>query len=294
MFGKIIKGVAGSYNVVTADGTVFLCKARGLFRKNGITPLVGNNTEFEVTDEKENEGNIIRILDRKNELIRPACANVDQVLVVFAAADPEPNFNLLDRFLIMMKKQGVDSVICFNKKDIAESGKLESIAKNYEAGGFLVIYTSVLKGEGREKIEEVLKGRTTILAGPSGVGKSSMMNMLSPDAGMEVGVLSEKIKRGKQTTRHTELIALGDDTYLCDSPGFSSIYLTDIDAKDLKNYFPEFNPYSDKCRFLTCSHINEPDCAVKEALAAGSISKMRYENYCLLYNELKSRKRGLK
>ena len=291
MFGKIIKGVAGSYNVVTADGTVFLCKARGLFRKNGITPLVGDNTEFEVTDEKENEGNIIRILDRKNELIRPACANVDQVLVVFAAADPEPNFNLLDRFLIMMKKQGVDSVICFNKKDIAESGKLESIAKNYEAGGFLVIYTSVLKGEGREKIEEVLKGRTTILAGPSGVGKSSMMNMLSPDAGMEVGVLSEKIKRGKQTTRHTELFRIRENTFLLDTPGFSVLELPDFPEEELKEYFPEFTPFSGACRFLGCVHIGERDCGVKRAVADGQIREERYQSYRQIYEEMHDRRK---
>ena len=290
MLGKIIKGVAGSYTVTAGDGVRYVCKARGVFRKNGITPKVGDNTEFEITDEKAGEGNIIRILPRKNELIRPACANVDQVLVVFAAADPEPNFNLLDRFLIMMKKQGVDSVICFNKKDIVDSDKLEIIAKNYEASGFSVIYTSVLKEEGRDIIEEKLKGKTTILAGPSGVGKSSMMNMLLPSAGMEVGALSEKIKRGKQTTRHTELIEINKDTFLCDSPGFSSIYLTDIDFKELKYYFPEFDKYSENCRFLSCSHINEPDCAVKEALESGKISRMRYENYCLLYDELKNRK----
>ncbi|MBO4781219.1 MAG: ribosome small subunit-dependent GTPase A [Lachnospiraceae bacterium] len=290
MVGKIIKGVAGTYTVVGEDNRRYECKARGIFRKNGITPLVGDNAEFEITHEAESEGNILKILKRKNELIRPACANVDQVLVVFAAADPEPNFNLLDRFLIMMKKQGVDTVICFNKKDIAGSEKLELIAHNYEASGLSIVYTSVLHGEGKERIEEILKGKTTILAGPSGVGKSSMMNMLSEATLMEVGELSEKIKRGKQTTRHTELIEIGEDTFLCDSPGFSSIYLTDIEAKDLKDYYPEFEKYAGECRFLTCNHISEPDCAVKNAVEQGAISKGRYENYCLLYNELKAKK----
>ncbi|MCR4624879.1 MAG: ribosome small subunit-dependent GTPase A [Lachnospiraceae bacterium] len=290
MVGKIIKGVAGTYTVVGEDNHRYECKARGIFRKNGITPLVGDNAEFEITHEAESEGNILKILKRKNELIRPACANVDQVLVVFAAADPEPNFNLLDRFLIMMKKQGVDTVICFNKKDIAGSAKLELIARNYEASGLSLVYTSVLYKEGKERIEEILKGKTTILAGPSGVGKSSMMNMLSEAALMEVGELSEKIKRGKQTTRHTELIELGQDTFLCDSPGFSSIYLTGIEAKELKDYYPEFEKYAGECRFLTCNHISEPDCAVKNAVEQGIISRGRYDNYCLLYNELKSKK----
>jgi len=291
MTGRIVKGVAGTYTVVSKGDESFLCKAKGIFRKNGVTPLVGDMVEFDVTDAAEKEGNILSIMARKNELIRPACANVDQVLLVFAAADPEPNFNLLDRFLIMMRKQSVDTILCFNKKDIVKNDKLELIAENYEASGSKVLFCSVLKKEGTEDIRKLLYGKTTILAGPSGVGKSSMMNLLFPEAGMEVGELSEKIKRGKQTTRHTELINIADNTYLCDSPGFSSLYLEGMDAKELKDYYPEFKKYSEKCRFLSCNHMSEPDCAVKEALAQGRISRKRYENYCLLYNELKSRQR---
>ncbi len=287
MIGKIIKGVAGLYTVIAEGDKTFECKAKGVFRKNGISPLVGDDVEFEVTDPLENEGNILKILKRRNELIRPACANIDQVLIVFAAADPEPNYNLLDRFLVLMMKQSVSAVVCFNKKDIVNDEKLSVIAGNYEASGVKVIFTSVLYGEGAEEIKKILKGKTTILAGPSGVGKSSMMNMLFPDAGMEIGELSRKIKRGKQTTRHTELVRIDDDTYLCDSPGFSSIYLNDIEFKDLKSFFPEFAAYSQDCRFLSCNHINEPDCAVKQAVSDGKISKSRYGNYCLLYDELK-------
>ena len=288
MVGKIVKGVAGDYTVVAENGKKFVCRAKGIFRKNKISPLIGDNVEFEALNDEE--GNIIKILERKNSLIRPACANVDQVMVVFAAASPEPNLNLLDRFLIMMQKQSVSAVLCFNKKDIADNERLRSLAENYEASGMKIVFASILKSEGIEEIRELLKGRTTILAGPSGVGKSSMVNILAPNEIMEVGDLSEKIARGKQTTRHTELVEIGTDTFLCDSPGFSSLYLEDIDYRDLKNFYPEFDEYSGGCRFLTCNHINEPDCAVKAAVQEGKIGASRYENYCLLFNELKQKK----
>ena len=288
MVGKIVKGVAGDYTVVAENGQKFVCRAKGIFRKNKISPLIGDNVEFEALNDEK--GNIIKILERKNSLIRPACANVDQVMVVFAAASPEPNLNLLDRFLIMMQKQSVSAVLCFNKKDIADNERLRSLAENYEASGMKIVFASILKSEGIEEIRELLKGRTTILAGPSGVGKSSMVNILAPNEIMEVGDLSEKIARGKQTTRHTELVEIGTDTFLCDSPGFSSLYLEDIDYRDLKNFYPEFDEYSGGCRFLTCNHINEPDCAVKAAVQEGKIGASRYENYCLLFNELKQKK----
>ena len=288
MIGKIVKGVAGDYTVAAGDDRRYICRAKGIFRKNKISPLIGDNVEFETLNDEE--GNIIKILERKNQLIRPACANVDQVMVVFAAASPEPNLNLLDRFLIMMQKQSVSAVLCFNKKDIAGNDRLESLAQNYEASGMRIVFTSIRNEEGIEEIKEILEGKTTILAGPSGVGKSSMMNLLAPFEIMEVGSLSERIGRGKQTTRHTELVEIGSDTYLCDSPGFSSLYLEDIDYRDLKGYYPEFYEFSKDCRFLTCNHINEPDCAVKAAVSKGLIGMSRYENYCLLFNELKSKK----
>ena len=289
MLGKIVKGVGGLYTVVCSDNKTYFCKVKGIFRKKGITPLIGDNVEFEALS--DDEGNILTIQDRKNTLIRPACANIDQVLIVFAAVSPEPNLNLLDRFLIMMQKQSVSSVLCFNKTDIADNDRLKLLAENYEASGVRILFISVKNGEGIDDIRSVLKGRTTILAGPSGVGKSSLMNMIAPHSNMEVGELSERIGRGKQTTRHTELIEIDRDTFLCDSPGFSSIYLEGIDHKDLRFYVPEFEEYSAGCRFLSCTHMNEPDCAVKSAVAAGAISKTRYENYVSLYNELKKNNR---
>jgi len=287
MKGRIVKGIAGFYYIKTSEGLIYECKAKGVFRKEKLTPLVGDYAEFEVINEEKKTGNVIDISERKNALIRPASANVDQALVVFAAAEPEPNLNLLDRFLIMMKKQDIPTVVCFNKIDIANDKELQLLIKNYEKCGVRVLCTSILMDEGIESIREVLKGKTTILAGPSGVGKSSMMNRLAPNANMEIGALSEKIKRGKQTTRHTELIEIDRDTYLCDSPGFGSMYIMDIEYKDLKDYFSEFDEYAGECRFLSCMHINEPDCGVKNALKDGKISSSRYENYCLLYNELK-------
>lgn len=285
MTGKIIKGVAGDYTVISETGVKYICRAKGIFRKNGITPLIGDNVEIEILSPEE--GNILKILERKNSLIRPACANIDQVLVVFAAASPEPNLSLLDRFLIMMEKQSVKAVLCFNKTDIAKDERLKLLAENYAASGMRVLFASVLKGEGIEEIREVLRGKTTILAGPSGVGKSSLMNRLFPEGRFEVGALSERIGRGKQTTRHTELVETEKDTYLCDSPGFSSIYIEGIDYRNLKDYFPEFENLKSECRFLTCNHIDEPDCAVKEAVKNGLLSRNRYESYCILFNELK-------
>lgn len=291
MQGKIIKGIAGFYYVHVIGAGVYECKAKGIFRKEKIKPLVGDNVEIDVISEEEKTGNISRILERKNELIRPAVANIDQAMVIFAAAKPKPNFNLLDRFLIMMEQQQVDTVICFNKKDLATEEELQKLEETYQKCGYHILFTSAKKEEGLEEVKKVLEAKTTTVAGPSGVGKSSLINLLQPEIEMETGNISEKIERGKHTTRHSQLIHIKDNTYIMDTPGFSSLYLMGFEKEELKEYFKEFKEYEPECRFLGCSHIHEPDCGVKQALEEGKISRIRYENYVAMYEELKNVKK---
>ena len=291
MQGKIIKGIAGFYYVYAEDGNTYECRAKGIFRKDKFKPLVGDNVDIAVLDEKELEGSVTEIHKRKNSLIRPAVANVDQALVIFAMDNPKPNFMLLDRFLIMMEREDVPAVICFNKKDLATEEELEFLCETYQSCGYQVILSSALKGEGLGEIEEVLQGKTTVVAGPSGVGKSSLTNRIQPEADMETGDISRKIERGKHTTRHSQLFFVDKDTYMMDTPGFSSMFTPDIEANELKDYFPEFAQYEDDCKFLGCVHIGEKVCGVKDAVAEGKISKSRYDNYRLMYEELKQKRR---
>jgi ribosome biogenesis GTPase len=244
-----------------------------------------------VLDEAEKKGNIEEILPRKNELIRPAVSNVDMALVIFAAAKPDPNFNLLDRFLCMMEFQKVPVTICFNKCDLITDEEREALAEIYRPAGYELLFTSVKTGENLDILKEVLAGKTTTVAGPSGVGKSSIINQLQDEIQMETGVISEKIERGKHTTRHSQIIPLAEDTYIVDTPGFSSMDLPGFEKEELWQCYPEFIAYEPRCRFIGCSHIGEPDCGVKEALAEGKISRVRYDNYTLLYEELKNHKK---
>lgn len=288
--GKIIKGIAGFYYVFTTSGLVE-CKARGSFRKDNIKPLVGDNVEIDIVDSENLKGNIVSVFPRKNALIRPASANIDQAMIIFAITRPEPNYNLLDRFLIMMAKDNIPTVICFNKADIASQEELCELKKAYEGCGNKVLFTSGYSGEGLCEIKEVLKGKTTVLAGPSGVGKSTIVNELHPEAKMETGEISRKIERGKHTTRHAELFALSEDTFIMDTPGFTSLFLTDLEKEELWHYYPEFEQYEVQCKFGGCSHISEPVCGVKQAVNDNKISSLRYDNYKILYEELKNNKK---
>ena len=291
MHGKIIKGIAGFYYVYVVESGIYECKAKGAFRKEKIKPLVGDNVEIEVLSEETKTGNIVSICERSNDLIRPAVANIDQALVVFAATKPDPHFNLLDRFLVMMEKKDIPVILCFNKKDIATEPKLKELESIYEGCGYPVVFTSALEKDNVEEIRNLLKGKTTVIAGPSGVGKSSLINELQSSVVMETGTISKKIDRGKHTTRHSEFITIDDNSFIMDTPGFSSLYVNDFEKEDLKYYFREFEPYEGKCRFNGCDHIHEPGCAVKEALEKGEIHKIRYDNYVEMYNELKEKKR---
>ncbi len=291
MQGKIVKGIAGFYYVHVAESGIYECKAKGIFRNKGVKPLVGDNVRLASLDKEEMTGTIEEIFPRKNELIRPAVANVDQALVIFAAASPKPNFNLLDRVLIQMQYQEVPVILCFNKRDLVTEEELEAVSAVYGGYGCELCFVSVLEETGIGKLRELLQGKTTAVAGPSGAGKSSLINLLHPQAAMETGSISEKIQRGRHTTRHSELFALDKESFLFDTPGFSSVYLPDLEKEDLKEYMPEFSEYAPFCRFQGCVHIQEPDCAVKEACEAGKISPVRYENYKLLYEELKNKRR---
>lgn len=291
MQGRIVKGIAGFYYVHIEGSGLYECKAKGIFRNRKIKPLVGDFVEIEILNKEGQIGNLIDILPRKNCLIRPAIANTDQAMIVFAVTNPEPNLNLLDRFLILMQQQEVETIICFNKKDQVDISKIEQLKEIYQGCGCKIFFVSAKEKDGMKQLEKQLHGKTTVLAGPSGVGKSTIVNLLQTTVEMEIGNISEKIKRGKHTTRHSELIYCSEKTYLFDTPGFSSLFIEKVEKEELKDYFFEFYKYEGMCRFHGCIHLNEPDCMVKEALESKKISRNRYENYQLIYEELKNKKK---
>lgn len=291
MQGKIIRGIAGFYYVNIEQKGIIECKAKGIFRNRKEKPLVGDDVEIEILDEEKKAGNIITILPRKNRLIRPAVANVDQAVVIFALSYPKPNLNLLDRFWLSMEQQEIPTIICFNKSDDCPPKEAAALAANYEKSGITVFITSTKTGDGIADFRKALSGKTTVFAGPSGVGKSSVMNTLFPEAKMETGEISEKIKRGKHTTRHSELFYLGEDTYVMDTPGFTSLELPKIEKEEIKDYYPEFMEYLGSMQVFRLCPYHEPDCCVKEALEQGMISKARYENYKQFYEEISTRRK---
>jgi ribosome biogenesis GTPase len=284
--GKILKGVAGFYYVHVAESGIYECKAKGIFRLENQKPLVGDDVIIDVLSESDMEGNITEILPRKSELLRPAVANVDQVLLVFAVTKPKPNINLLDRMLVRMERDAIPSIICFNKCDLAKDDDIRILQDIYEKTAYPVRFITTQSLDDVSMIKGFLTGKTTALAGPSGVGKSTLINQLSPEIQMETGEISKKIGRGKHTTRHAQLISLDEHSYLVDTPGFTSLTVDDFKLEELASCFPEFAQYEPQCRFRGCSHLNEPDCAVRAALEQNLISESRYHSYGLLYQEL--------
>ncbi len=300
--GRILKSLAGFYYVIPdndevlpvaplSGGATYQCRARGVFRKNGMKPLVGDRVEFELTETEDVEGNVTALLPRKNSLVRPSVANVDQALVIFAVKNPDPIPDLLDRFLLLMKVSSLPVILNFNKEDLADQDEMERLKENYRDAGVTIHFTSCADGSGIDELKKMLEGKTTTVAGPSGAGKSSIVNELSGEQAMETGEISRKIRRGKQTTRHVELLRIAPDSYIIDTPGFSSLMLPDLEAEELEKYFPEFDEYRGNCYFNSCVHVHEPNCAVRAALEKGEFSEERYRSYVSFFEELKQRKK---
>jgi len=285
--GIILKGIGGFYYVKEdISKQIYECKPRGIFRKNSITPLPGDKVGFSVLDENEKLGSMDSILPRSSELVRPAIANIDQIVIVVSAKAPSTDFMLLDKLLITAEMKRLRAIICINKIDLEDD-----IAKNikdiYSLIGYDCIEISSIKDIGYESLQDRLKDHMNVFAGQSGVGKSTILNHIMDAWVMPTGSVSIKIERGKHTTRHAEILELKYGGYIADTPGFSSFELADIQYNELENYYPEFRKFSNTCKFTSCSHILEPECPIREAVEHGEIDSNRFKRYIQLYNELK-------
>ncbi|SCJ77672.1 Putative ribosome biogenesis GTPase RsgA [uncultured Eubacterium sp.] len=287
MKGLIIKGIGGFYYVKTAEG-VYQAKGRGIFKKDGITLAVGDNVDLEVLP--DGDGVINTIEERKNHFIRPPIANVDCFIVVFAAAKPKPNFTVIDKFLIMAEQNDIDPILCINKCDLVSEEDLKEIQSIY-ASVYPVITASGKTGMGIDQLLRRIEGRKAAFAGPSGVGKSTITNLIIPEANMETGTVSQKTDRGRHTTRHVEIFEVLGGGFVFDTPGFTSFDILEAEEDDLADYYPEIAAYKGQCRFDDCRHKSEPGCKVLEAVNEGRIHKVRYESYLMNLEEIKKRKK---
>ncbi|MEC2074630.1 ribosome small subunit-dependent GTPase A [Metabacillus fastidiosus] len=290
--GKIVKALSGFYYVKEDENGRFVqCRGRGVFRKNKITPLVGDEVVFQA--ENDTEGYILEVLERKNELVRPPISNVDQAILVFSAVEPDFSTTLLDRFLVLIEANDIEPMIVISKIDLISSEEVrqevESFAKDYEKAGYTVLLTSTLDISGVDKLMPYLEEKISVIAGQSGVGKSSLLNMLRPELSLKTDDISSHLGRGKHTTRHVELIPFGSG-FVADTPGFSSLDFTDIEAEELTYCFPEMRKLSADCKFRGCTHVSEPKCAVKLAVEDGEIAQYRYDHYLSFLEEIKDRK----
>lgn len=288
--GRILKGIGGFYYVLAGE-TLYECRARGIFKAQGMTPTVGDRVRITVQTEEPPVGVIEEIGDRTVLLTRPAVANVDQAIIVFAVRNPEIHPVLLDKLLILCAYNRIRPVICFNKADLETSAEIRELEGIYEAAGYDILLTSTRTAFGIEEMSDVLKDRVTVFAGPSGVGKSSLLNVLEPGLTLQTGSVSEKIKRGRHTTRHSELIPLRNGGWVVDTPGFSTLDLEGVEAARLSSYYREFTPYIEQCRFSDCRHINEPGCAVM-ARVGEDIHPQRYETYQIILTQLLENRRN--
>ena len=287
--GKIIKALSGFYYVLQND-EIIQCRGRGVFRKNKITPLVGDEVVFQA--ENEQEGYILEVKERKNELVRPPIANVDQAILVFSAVEPDFSPILLDRFLVLIEFNHIQPLICITKLDLAtheQHALIEQYAENYRQAGYTVLLTSSETEVGIEQLFPRLENKISVFAGQSGVGKSSLLNALKPELDLKTNDISSHLGRGKHTTRHVELIHVGHGL-VADTPGFSSLEFTNIEAEDLTFCFPELQKASEHCKFRGCLHVKEPKCGVKSAVESGEIPAFRYKHYLDFLQEIKDRK----
>ncbi|WP_414046633.1 ribosome small subunit-dependent GTPase A [Macrococcus equi] len=284
--GQIIKALSGFYYVKDDKNEIYQCRARGNFRKKGITPYVGDFVTFQI--ENETDGYILDILDRKNVMVRPPVVNVDRVIVVMSAKEPDFSLNLVDKFITIIESYDIEPVLLVTKKDLLTDDEIAYIEKclaYYESIGYKVLFVS---NKDSHNFTSLIQG-ITVLAGQSGVGKSSFINALIPDANLNTGIISNALNRGKHTTRHVELIPL-QEGYIADTPGFSSLDLDNIDRNTLKYCFIEFAQRAGECKFRECLHINEPKCAIKDAVDAGDILESRYQHYQQMLEEIENRK----
>lgn len=288
MTGRIIRALSGFYYVYDEEsGIVYATRARGVFRKKGVHPLVGDRVEYDITHEKDREGVILSVFPRTSELHRPPVANIDRVLLIFSIHTPDVNCDLIDRYLVLTEYSGLTPVLIFQKSDLNSDDDEQEMRDIYEKAGYHLIFASALEKKGMQEIMDAVRGHVATVAGPSGAGKSTLLNALLGRDELETSHVSSHTGRGRQTTRHTELVRIADDTFICDTPGFSTVDLPRISENDLREYFPEFVPLNDSCRFRGCVHVNEPSCAVRASVEAGDISRVRYEDYVRMYNELK-------
>lgn len=281
MTGRIIKGIGSFYYIQAEDNRVYECKARGIFRKEKIIPMIGDTVEIDVKNDK---GSITKIFKRKNSLVRPPVANIDTLVIVAAARSPEPNLPLIDKMTVNAHIEGIEPIICINKSDL---DKRDDLYKIYSEAGYRVIRTSAEENTGIDELIDVIKDKVSAFSGMSGVGKSSLLNLITGNE-LETGSVSEKIQRGRHTTRHVELMELENGGYVLDTPGFGSLEPNIVKANELWQYFPEMCGYTGGCKFRGCMHINEPDCAVKNAVMHGSIAQSRYESYKQIFEFLKN------
>lgn len=287
--GVVLRAYSGYY-YVQAAGNIYACKLRGRFKQERFSLIVGDRVL--IAPQPDGTGMVEEILPRESLLTRPLVANVDQAVLTFAAKNPDIKSILIDRFLVLAECAHLNIIICINKTDLAEESELQELITAYRRIGYRVIAAAAARGRGIDRLKELLTGKTTVFAGPSGVGKSTLLNAIQPDFALQTGEVSEKIGRGRHTTRFAQLLALDGGGYVVDTPGFGSIEFTELTPEQLVRCFPELNKYAGRCKFSPCFHWKEPCCGVKEAVNQGLISKERYAHYTQFLAELHENKRG--